>query len=741
MKRTLVGLLALSSLVGMGALGVYYAQHKLSAQAVAAPPEKPAREQAADLTPIPIPIANRAEQGPVQPVAAADEPPGAANPFVAQSGAAPDRYPPQADPPREIDEPATSPPRELSTTAAADEIPDARALAIDDGPQQPARTTRTADPYAEQPAGEGRYAAQPAAAEVAEEEQPAQAEPETQAEPEPASADRGEPRRLGPEDGENANNREAQDAANPLRSSGESRLQPPPAARRSAPEPFPDQKPAAERNAPTEVVPDAPRRMVDERQPLAGENPGEGSGRPGDPQLSGPQSPALVIEKAAPAEIQIGKPAKIIVKVVNSGSAMAHDVAVHDQIPRGTQLLDTTPPAKPGADGSLVWELGSLKPGQQQQVEMQVMPTAEGEVGSVASVEFRAEASVRTVATRPMLNLEVFGPSKVNKGEPVALKIKLSNPGSGAATGIVLSETVPDGLSHEAGKELEVDIGTLAPGQSRELDLTLSTTAAGVVTNVVLAKGEGKLEAESRSEIEIVAPQLQVTMSGPKRRILERNATHSISISNPGTAPAKDIDLVAVLPRTLKFVEANNGGQFDEATHAVYWNLEELPPQQTGTVKLTTLPLEAGEARLLIKGASKDGLADQREEVLAIEGLAAINFQLSDVKDPIEVGAETAYEIRVTNQGTKAATNVRLGALVPRGMKPLSGDGPTRYRAEGQHVLFEPIKQLAPKSDATFTIKVKAIEPGDQRLEVQVATDEIREPVSKQESTRVYGEE
>jgi hypothetical protein len=74
-------------------------------------------------------------------------------------------------------------------------------------------------------------------------------------------------------------------------------------------------------------------------------------------------------------------------------------------------------------------------------------------------------------------------------------------------------------------------------------------------------------------------------------------------------------------------------------------------------------------------------------------------------------------------------------------MKQLSADGPTRHRAEGQHVLFEPIKQLAPKADATFTIKVKAIEPGDQRLEVQVATDEIREPVSKQESTRVFGEE
>jgi uncharacterized repeat protein (TIGR01451 family) len=230
-------------------------------------------------------------------------------------------------------------------------------------------------------------------------------------------------------------------------------------------------------------------------------------------------------------------------------------------------------------------------------------------------------------------------------------------------------------------------------------------------------------------------------MNGPKRRYLERNATHNISITNPGTAAAKDVDLVAVLPRNLKFVEANNGGQFDEATHAVYWSLEELPPKETGTVTLTTLPLEAGEARVLIKSSSKAGLKDEREEIVAIEGLAAINFQLSDLKDPVEIGGETSYEIKVTNQGTKAANNVRLAAIVPPGLKAVSAEGPVRYRIEGQHVLFEPLKQLAPKADTSYTIKVKAIAAGDQRLEVQLATDEFRDPVAKQESTHVYGDE
>jgi len=262
-----------------------------------------------------------------------------------------------------------------------------------------------------------------------------------------------------------------------------------------------------------------------------------------------------------------------------------------------------------------------------------------------------------------------------------------------------------------------------------------------MITNVITAAGEGKLHAEARTEVEIVAPQLQVAMTGPKRRYLERNATHNISISNPGTAPAKDVDLVAVLPRNLKFVEANNGGQFAANTHAVYWSLEELPPKETGTVTLTTLPLEAGEARVLIKSSSKAGLKDEREEVVAIEGLAAINFQMSDLKDPIEVGGDTTYEVTVTNQGTKAASNLRMAAIVPPGMKAVSAEGPVRHKIEGQHVVFEPLKQLAAKAETTYKIKVQATGAGDLRIEVQVATDEIRDPISKEESTRVYGDE
>ena len=64
--------------------------------------------------------------------------------------------------------------------------------------------------------------------------------------------------------------------------------------------------------------------------------------------------------------------------------------------------------------------------------------------------------------------------------------------------------------------------------------------------------------------------------------------------------------------------------------------------------------------RLQVEGNAQQGLTDEVKRDVLVEGLAAIMFEVRDSEDPIEVGGETSYEIRVVNQGTKAATNVQV---------------------------------------------------------------------------------
>ena len=464
----------------------------------------------------------------------------------------------------------------------------------------------------------------------------------------------------------------------------------------------------------------------------------EGMGRPGDKKLEGTQAPSVTLEKQAPPEIQVGKAAKFDIVVHNVGPVEAADVEVIDAVPQGTQLLGTTPKANIGPRGEIVWKLGNMKPGEEQKLQVEVMPLTEGEVGSVAVVQFRSTASVRTVATKPELVLELNSPPQVMIGGDVTINIKLSNPGTGAANKIVLSEKVPPGFQHPAGAELEFEVGTLKPGEMKQLDLALHAVQAGKFANKLVVEGDANLHTEQTANVEVIAPALSVALNGPGLRYLERQAKYTVSVNNPGTAPAKDVDLVTQLPKGMQFVDASDSGHYDSNSHSVVWSLAELPAGQSGSVTLVTLAKEPGEQKFRTEGRATGGLNDVNEQVTVVEGVAAVLFTVADVDDPVEVGSQATYEIHVVNQGSKAANHVQVGALLPPEMKPTSAEGPVKYAIDGQRVVFDPLARLAPKADVTFRVVGQCLAAGDLRVKVQLQTEEMAQPVTKEESTKVY---
>ncbi len=467
----------------------------------------------------------------------------------------------------------------------------------------------------------------------------------------------------------------------------------------------------------------------------------EGTGRPGSKLIEGPQSPQVTLHKAAPPEVQVGKPATFLIQVINTGSVTASAVEVRDQIPRGMQLVRTNPPAQRGVAGELVWKLGAMQPGKESRIEVELMPVAEGELGSVATVHYTAEASARTVATKPELDVRVSAPPSVVIGEELTLSIVISNPGSGVATGVVLEEHVPAGFQHPAGTELEQEIGVLQPNESRSVELTLTAVRPGPYTNTIIARGEGSLRTEARQELAVVAPRLDVALEGPSRRYLEREATYTVSVSNPGSAPARDVELIAELPPGMDFVGADNQGHFEEATRTVHWRLAELPVNTMGSVTLTAVPIEAGQKTLRVSGTAAKVSPVQKEHAVSVEGVVAINFQVADSDDPIEKGAETTYEIRVTNQGSKTASNLQLEATLPPELHVVAAEGPVRHLIDANRVRFESLGQLAPKADTVYRVRVQGLEAGDLRMRVQLMADDMDRPVIKEESTRVYSDQ
>ncbi|MGA0040796.1 MAG: hypothetical protein ACO3NZ_13195 [Pirellulales bacterium] len=465
-----------------------------------------------------------------------------------------------------------------------------------------------------------------------------------------------------------------------------------------------------------------------------------GVGRPGAPLLEGVQTPQVAIEKRGPREIQVGKFARYEILVRNLGSVTAHDVELFDTVPQGTSLVSTTPPAAPGAQGELTWPLGSLGPGEQARVLVEVLPTEEGEVGSVASVRFAARASVRSLATRPALAMNIEQPTAMRIGGEVTLLITVSNPGTGRATGVVLEGVLPEGLAHRAGRELEFDIGSLKPGESRSIDLVLATTGAGLHRMDIGVRGDGQLEERQTVAVEVTAPTLELTAELPSRRYLQRPVTCVLSMANSGTAAARSVELATQLPPGLKFISANNAGYYDEKNHRVLWQLEELPPAEIGSVEVVLMPIALGSQQVVAAARSPDGLADQVTHVLEVEGVAALTFSVIDSEDPIEVDGLTEYVIRIGNQGTKAASDVQVTASMLGDLQPMDASGPVGHRVENLTVVFEPLARLAPTEEAVFRVQSRGRRAGDQRMQVQVTSDDHQTPVTKEEVTRVYAD-
>jgi uncharacterized repeat protein (TIGR01451 family) len=468
----------------------------------------------------------------------------------------------------------------------------------------------------------------------------------------------------------------------------------------------------------------------------------EGTGLPGATELAGEQVPRLVIEKIMPQEVQINEPMNVIISIRNTGTSRAKNVVLTDRLPKGTRFVEAGASGTRTANGEVCWQLGDLGVNEERNVELTLIPTTEGEIGSVATATFSVEASGSTRVTKPDLTMEVTVAGDEHLvGGNLVLEILISNPGTGIARNITLESYVPDGLSHPSGKKLSASLGDLMPNESKRRKLTLKCERAGETINYLVAKGENALFVESKIPIVLLAPGLTLTMDGPKNRFLERRATYELQVGNPGTATTREVQLFAKLPKGLDFVSTDSMGAYDPETHTVHWMLDALPAQQSGKIELVTLPRTIGEYKIEFFGRAQGNLQASSFHEVSVDGIASLGFEISNKVDPVELGREAAYEIRVFNRGTKASSNVSIRVQLPEDMRFIAAEGPTQHNISGSIVDFVNLHQLAPGEIKTYLVRAQCLAVGDQRVLVQVQSDEMERPVTKEENTNVYGDE
>jgi len=275
------------------------------------------------------------------------------------------------------------------------------------------------------------------------------------------------------------------------------------------------------------------------------------------------------------------------------------DVQVFDQIPVGTEFISATPNPTQTGNRQLTWDIGTLSPGVEKRITVKLKPTRPGEIGS-------------THRSKPQILI----------GGEVLFDVIVTNKGDGPARDVLIQEDVPEQLDFRDGyREIEYEVGTLLPNQSRNVRLTLQAKKPGKCQNVIFVSANGGIKSQHKLNLEVIAPSLKAKSAGPNVRFLGREAKHSFSVSNSGTAPATNVELIARLPSGLRYLQSNNKGTYNRNLHAVVWELAELRQDIDASVEVVTEPIAVGNQPIKFEAKADLDMRAATEQRLSVEHL------------------------------------------------------------------------------------------------------------------------
>jgi len=209
---------------------------------------------------------------------------------------------------------------------------------------------------------------------------------------------------------------------------------------------------------------------------------------------------SVSVERSGPTTAGPGQPLRFQLLLHCGGTAGAANLRVEQELPQQARLVAADP--MPEVRGScLIWGLGDLAVNAERRVTFEVQP---GGAGALRGPSFTYSAAWGAKPPDPpALTLTQTLPPAVPQGARVPIRFRVANRGPTPLTGVKLTDRLPPGLTHPHGSCLEADLGTLAPGQVRELCLEAVATQAGGQSNEAVATADGGLACPSRGALDV----------------------------------------------------------------------------------------------------------------------------------------------------------------------------------------------------------------------------------------------
>jgi uncharacterized repeat protein (TIGR01451 family) len=299
----------------------------------------------------------------------------------------------------------------------------------------------------------------------------------------------------------------------------------------------------------------------------------------------------LSIVKTAPLSATAGDTIRYVLTLTNQGPNDAPGVQTRDTLPAQVTYLSST--GAPSVSGNvLIWTKGTVSAGVTVVDTVRALAAATGTAVNVARVggglsdpdtsDRRSAVSTTIVAADVSVTKTTPSPAQVAPGDTIVYVLSVANAGPGVATGVMLVDSLPPGVtfaSATGGGVLDGDAvvwlkGSLASGAGTTDTLKVVADSEGEQTNVARVSSVtlDPASANDRATVTttVTSAALSVSIDAPSSAPLLGTIRYVLRVRNEGPDDATSVTLVDSLPAGVLFQSASGGGQL--SGNAVTWS-------------------------------------------------------------------------------------------------------------------------------------------------------------------------
>ena len=442
------------------------------------------------------------------------------------------------------------------------------------------------------------------------------------------------------------------------------------------------------------------------------------------------RAPSLEVDKQGPDNLGLFKQSDYTVTVTNSGNRVASAVTLTDALPAGLSLVSSTPAPDRASATSATWDLGDLQPGDSVTITMTLSATVIGNqvnrATAISSEGFTGEDDTTTAVIPGSLSLTKTAPTQVDLGDALTYNISLSNNGQGSLTNLVVTDTLPDGVSlasapgatSGAAVPVQWSIARLDPGDSQSFTVNATAQSTGDQTNSVAVTSAEGATASANAVTKVVASDVSVAKSvNAAEVILGESLTYTITVTNNGDGDATNVRVVDIIPNGLT-VTASDPAADTDADGNLLWTIASLAAGASTSFTVSGDTASPG----LITNVSQ--VTDRGRTLNAEVQSTALTPGISLAKTgsaAVYIGGERTYTITATNSGEAPLSGVTITDTIPAGLTYVSSD--SNGSRSGNTVTWS-VGDLAVNESAAVTVTLRGVTAGQVTNQARVTTDQ-----------------